>query len=121
VVILSTRKERHMKPPKRYQDFVRTYPEIADAYERLGTKVHEAGPLDEHTRALIKLALSVGAKLEGAVHSHVRKSLAAGVTPDAIRHVALLALPTVGLPSMMAAFSWIDDELTASRPRKRKK
>lgn len=97
--------------PKRFLQFVENFPDVAKAYEELGNAVHTAGPLDAKTRALVKLAISVGARLEGAVHSHVRKALEAGCTPEEIRHVALLSLPTIGLPSMMAALSWIDDIL----------
>lgn len=97
--------------PKRFQKFTEDYPEVAKAYEQLGDAVHNAGPLDEKTRALIKLAISTGARLEGAVHSHARKAIKTGCTPGELRQVALLALPTIGLPSMMAALSWIDDIL----------
>jgi 4-carboxymuconolactone decarboxylase len=95
--------------PKRYLKFKEDYSDVATAYESMGTAVHQAGPLDEKTRALIKLAVSTGARLEGAVHSHVRKALSAGASKEEMHHVALLALPTIGFPSMMAALSWIDD------------
>jgi alkylhydroperoxidase/carboxymuconolactone decarboxylase family protein YurZ len=95
--------------PKRYLKFKEDYSDVATAYESMGTAVHQAGPLDEKTRALIKLAISTGARLQGAVHSHVRKALGAGASKEEMRHVALLALPTIGFPSMMAALSWIDD------------
>lgn len=49
--------------------------------------------------------------MEGAVHSHARKCLAAGATAAEIRHAALQATTTIGFPSMMAALSWIDDVL----------
>lgn len=98
--------------PKRFQKFTEDYPEVAKAYEQLGNAVHAAGPLDEKTRALIKLAISTGARLEGAVHSHARKALKASCTAEEMRQVALLSLPTIGLPSMMAALSWIDDILS---------
>ncbi|MDO8549747.1 MAG: carboxymuconolactone decarboxylase family protein, partial [Ignavibacteria bacterium] len=91
------------------------YPVIAKAYEEMGDAVHATGPLDEKTRALIKLAISTGARLEGAVHSHARKAIAAGCSADELRHVALLSLPTIGLPSMMAALSWIDDIIEAKK------
>lgn len=97
------------KPRGWYTKFTRDYPDVARAYEKLGKTVHEVGPLDDKTRALVKLGISVGAKLEGGVHSHVRKALAVGVTPEELRHAVLLALPTVGLPSMMAALSWVED------------
>lgn len=97
--------------PKRFQRFTEEFPTVAKAYEELGDAVHNAGPLDEKTRALIKLAISTGARLEGAVHSHTRKAIKSGCTPDELRQVALLSLPTIGLPSMMAALSWVDDIL----------
>ncbi|MCH8170540.1 MAG: carboxymuconolactone decarboxylase family protein [Bacteroidetes bacterium] len=95
--------------PKRYLKFKEDYPKVAEAYEAMGDAVHSAGALDDKTRALIKLAISTGAKLEGAVHSHTRKAIKAGTTPVELRQVAILSLPTIGLPSMMAALSWIDD------------
>ena len=100
--------------PKRYLKFKEDYSDVATAYESMGNAVHNAGPLDEKTRALIKLAISTGARLEGAVHSHVRKAVNAGVSKEEMRQVALLALPTIGFPSMMAALSWIDDILDAN-------
>jgi 4-carboxymuconolactone decarboxylase len=98
-----------MSIPKKFKKFTEDYPVIAEAYENLGNAVHNAGPLDDKTRALIKIAISTGARLEGAVHSHVRKAVKAGVTREEMHHAALLSLPTIGLPSMMAALSWIDD------------
>ena len=98
-----------MAIPKKYKKFTEDHPKIAKAYEEMGTAVHNAGPLDEKTRALIKIAISTGARLEGAVHSHVRKAIGAGVTKEEMQHTVLLSLPTIGLPSMMAALTWIDD------------
>jgi alkylhydroperoxidase/carboxymuconolactone decarboxylase family protein YurZ len=77
----------------------------------LGAAVHAAGPLDEKTRALVKLGIALGSQQEGAVHAHVRKSLEAGASADEIRHVALLSIPTLGFPATMAALTWIEDVL----------
>ncbi len=97
------------KIPKRFTRFMEKYPEIGKAYSDLGSAVHKSGPLDDKTRALIKVAISGGAMLEGAFHSHVRKAISAGASEDEIKHVAFLALPTIGFPSMMALLSWVDD------------
>jgi alkylhydroperoxidase/carboxymuconolactone decarboxylase family protein YurZ len=99
------------KVPKRYRMFKENYSDVANAYETLGDAVHKGGPLDEKTRALIKLSISTGARLEGAVHSHTRKALSAGCNAEEIHHAVMLSLPTIGLPSMMAALSWVDDIL----------
>jgi len=100
-----------MAIPKRYKMFQENYADVASAYESMGDAVHNAGPLDNKTRALIKLSISTGARFEGAVHSHTRKALKAGCTHEEIRHAVMLSLPTIGLPSMMAALSWVDDIL----------
>lgn len=105
------------KIPKRFLQFTEEFKDVAEAYESLGNAVHAAGPLSTRERALVKLGISVGARLEGAAHSHARKAMSAGLKKAELQHVALLALPTIGLPSMMAALTWIDD-VTGSKKRK---
>ena len=99
--------------PVSYAAFQQEYPAVYAAYEQLGMAVHAQGPLDPATRSLIKLALAVGIGAEGAVHAHTRKCLDAGHSPEAIRQVVLLAIPTVGFPAAMAALSWVNDILDA--------
>ncbi|MFA6545998.1 MAG: carboxymuconolactone decarboxylase family protein [Limisphaerales bacterium] len=98
--------------PARYLRFKKDYPKIFRAYAALGAATQEAGPLPRKTRAIAKLAIAVGGRREGAVHSHTRRALEAGCTPDEIRHVALLATTTIGFPAMMSALSWVEDVLT---------
>ncbi len=97
--------------PKAYQQFLEKYPGVGESYQKLGKAVHTAGPLTEKERALVKLGIAVGGKMEGAVHSHTRKALEVGATAEEIRHAVILALPTIGLPSMMAALTWVEDVL----------
>ncbi|RME47409.1 MAG: carboxymuconolactone decarboxylase family protein [Caldilineae bacterium] len=99
--------------PKPYREFQDHFPEVWQAYDRLGATVHGAGPLDERSRALVKLAMAIGAQQEGAVHAHVRKALEAGLSAAEIRHVALLTIPTLGFPATMAALTWVEDVLSA--------
>lgn len=95
--------------PKPYQRMHQTYPELMQAYEAFGKATREAGPLSDREVALVKLAISVGAGLEGGAHSHARKALQAGCCPDDLRHLAVLAAPTIGFPTMMRARSWVED------------
>ncbi len=99
------------KLPKRYLRFQQDYPDVYKAYAQLGGAVQSAGPLDHPTRELVRLAIAIGMRHEGAVHSHARRALEAGVKPEAIRHAVLLAVTTMGFPNMMAAMSWVDDVL----------
>jgi len=100
------------KPPKFYETFRAAHPGVVDAYEALGDATREAGPLDAKQAELVKLGLAAGARITGAIHSHARRALEAGATPDEIRHVALLAITTLGFPSAMAVRAMIEDVLT---------
>jgi alkylhydroperoxidase/carboxymuconolactone decarboxylase family protein YurZ len=97
--------------PARYLKFQKAYPKVFRAYAALGAATQEAGPLPKKTRALAKIAIALGAGMEGAVHSHTRRALEAGCTAGEIRHVVLLATTTIGFPAMMSAMSWVDDVL----------
>ncbi|MCC6403982.1 MAG: carboxymuconolactone decarboxylase family protein [Fimbriimonadaceae bacterium] len=99
------------KLPNRYTQFLERYPSIGGAYHDLGEAVKSSGPLDPKVQALVKLGIAIGARMEGAVHSHVRKAKEAGATADEIRHAVLQATTTLGFPGMMAALSWANDVL----------
>jgi alkylhydroperoxidase/carboxymuconolactone decarboxylase family protein YurZ len=91
------------------------HPDIWKAYQDLGAACADAGPLDARTRHLVKLALAVGAQSEGAVHSHTRRSTADGLSKEELVHVALLAIPSIGLAKAVAAMTWIEDVLRANK------
>ncbi|MFQ5421345.1 MAG: carboxymuconolactone decarboxylase family protein [Anaerolineae bacterium] len=97
--------------PQAHNRFLSEFPELAAAYEQMGTAVHTGGPLDEKTRQLVKLALAVGIQHEGAVHAHTRRALGLGITPNEIKHVVSLAVTTLGLPATVAAYTWVNDIL----------
>ena len=100
---------RQPEPPQAFREFALKYPAVVAAYERLGEQVRAAGPLTPREVALVKLGISIGARMEGATHAHARKALAAGIEAAAVEHVALLACPTIGFPNMMTARGWIRD------------
>lgn len=95
--------------PKPYKQMHQSYPDLMQAYESFGKQARDAGPLSAREVSLVKLAISIGAGLEGATHSHCRKALEAGCTPADVQHVAILAAPTIGFPTMMRARSWVED------------
>ncbi len=104
--------------PRPFRRFGDDNPAVARAYEALGEACAKAGPLDGRTRELIKLGMAIGGRLEGAVHSHTRRALEAGATPEQIRHVVALAPPTVGFPTTVAAFTWVEETLTGAKGRR---
>lgn len=97
------------KPPATFERFSARYPKIRDAWDMIG-EAGKDGPLDEKTCRLIKLATAIGAMREGAVHSSVRKALASGITKEELEQVVALAASTIGLPSAVAVWTWLDDQ-----------
>jgi len=65
--------------------------------------------------------MAIGARLEGAVHSHTRRALEAGATAQEIYHVVLLGLTTLGFPHTIAALTWVEDDLKIDKRLKRKR
>ncbi len=98
------------KPPASYQEFVKRFPAIGRAWEQLSGAGMD-GPLDERTARLVKLGIAIGSLREGAVHSAARKAAAAGASRGEIEQVVALAATTLGLPSTVAVYTWIRDEL----------
>jgi alkylhydroperoxidase/carboxymuconolactone decarboxylase family protein YurZ len=96
--------------PDQVANLHKQYPEIWDAFTHLAATCHDrGGPLDERSRKLAKLAIAIGHRHEGAVHSAVRHALAGGLSREELVHVALLAITTIGWPAARAAITWIDD------------
>jgi 4-carboxymuconolactone decarboxylase len=115
---MSTPHDVNRPRPKAWARLAAEFPAIARGYEELSAAVADAGPLDEGTRALVKLAVSIGRGSSRTVHAHCKKALAAGLSAPVLRHAALLALPTIGLPATLDALRWVDESIAeaASRP-----
>ncbi len=97
--------------PAPFTQIREAFPAVAIAYDALGEAIHQAGPLDDKTLQLVKLALAIGARLEGATHAHTRRALDMGISPDEIQHVVLQAATTLGFPTTVIAFTWVNDIL----------
>ena len=108
---------RGVAPPRSWLRLAQEYPEVVAAYDTLSEVCRQAGPLDESTVALVKLAVSIGCGAERTVHSHSKKALRAGVDPEALRQVAFVALPTVGLPAALDALRWVDESISEAKNR----
>ena len=97
--------------PSSISSFEKKHPVVWGAFAKLGEACHDNGPLDEKSRRLVKLAMAIAFRHEGAVHSATRNALKSGVTREEIEHVAILAITTIGWPSAYAAMTWIEDAL----------
>ncbi len=99
--------------PAIYQRFSNDYRGVQAAFESLSEATHTAGPLTDRDRRLVKLGIAIGRVSDGGVRSNARKALAEGFQPEEVRHAAVLAITSGGLPTAMAALSWIDDVIGA--------
>lgn len=103
------------KLPDQYTGIQKRYKDVISALENLGQAAKSAGPLDKKVSELVQLASAAAIHSEGSVHSHTRRALAAGATPEEIRHAIVLLTSTIGFPTVSAALSWVDDVLTGKR------
>lgn len=106
------------KMPEHYIDIQKRYKKVIKAIDTLGKAVKASGPLDKKTAHLIQLAASAAIRSEGSVHSHTRRALQAGASPEEIRHAIILLTPTIGFPTVSAALSWADDVLVGRKAGK---
>ena len=97
--------------PDVYTRFRSDYSEVAAALDSVAMKIDSDGEVSSATSRLVKLGIAIGAGAEGSVRSNVRKALDAGVSPQEIKHCALLAITTVGFPAAIAAMGWIGEVL----------
>jgi alkylhydroperoxidase/carboxymuconolactone decarboxylase family protein YurZ len=98
-------------PPEMYQQFVKRYPKLEQAWEQLSEAGRE-GSLDAKTIRLIKLGIAIGAMREGAVRANVRKAIALGIPQEEIEQVIAIGAATLGMSATVAIFSWIRSEMS---------
>lgn len=103
------------KLPKTFKQFVHKYPVLGEAHQRVGKEVEDLGPLDGKTLALIKIGISMGAGLESALRSHVRRAMQAGASETEVEQAILLGMNTVGFPRTVAAWSWAQTQFERER------
>jgi alkylhydroperoxidase/carboxymuconolactone decarboxylase family protein YurZ len=99
------------KLPGTYKDFVARYPALGKAHEEIAQAVEAAGRLDRKSCELIKIGISIGAGLETATKSHVRRALQHGATESEVEQAVLLAYNTVGFPRMVMAWQWARQQM----------
>lgn len=97
------------KLPEQYISIRKRFKKYFTAVDNLGKAAKASGPIDKKTAHLIQLGAAAAIRSEGSVHSHVRRALEAGATPDEIHHAIILLSSTIGFPTVSAAISWADD------------
>ena len=104
-----------VKYPPWYTHLKEKHGGFVKALEQLGESVRQEGPLPERTAHLIQLAAAAAIRSEGSVHSHTRRALQAGVTPEEIYHALIMLTSTIGFPTVSASLSWAYDVIEKNK------
>jgi alkylhydroperoxidase/carboxymuconolactone decarboxylase family protein YurZ len=100
--------------PRTADEMAADHPDLWAAFQNLGEQASLAGPLDARARRLVHLAPAIASESQGATHSHARRALSEGLAAEALEHVALLAITTLGWSRAMKGLNWIRDITRAS-------
>ncbi len=100
--------------PEHFQSFVKEYPDVWEAHQRLSEACAESGPLDRKTRELIKVGISGAANQITALQRHAVMAVQAGATHEEVYQAILLLITTIGFPRASAALQWARNALTTS-------
>lgn len=98
-----------VKYPPWYTHLKEKHGAFVKALEQLGESIRQEGPIPEKTGHLIQLAAAAAIRSEGSVHSHTRRALQAGVSPEEIYHALIMLTSTIGFPTVSASLSWAYD------------
>ncbi len=91
------------------------FPELAKAHEQAGLAAKRSGPLDEKTCELVKIGICVGAGLESALRSHVRRAIQHGAGEAEIEQAIVQGMTTCGFPQTVAAWRWAQVQFERER------
>ena len=89
-----------------YSTFKAEFPELSAQIDATSHAIHTGGgPLDEKTRALIKIAAAGAAGHHTALETHLVAAREAGLADAEILHAMLMLVSTCGFPTFMEAYS----------------
>jgi len=103
------------KLPGTFKAFVKRFPALGKAHEGVARAALAAGPMGNKECELVKIGISLGAGLESALKSHVRRAVEAGATEAEVEQAIILGMNTVGFPRTVAAWSWALEQFARDR------
>ncbi len=103
------------KLPATFRRFAQRFPELVEAHEKVACTVDAQGHFDAKTTELIKIGICLGAGLESALRSHVRRATKAGASVKEIEQAIVQGMNTIGFPRTVAAWSWAHEQLERDR------
>jgi alkylhydroperoxidase/carboxymuconolactone decarboxylase family protein YurZ len=103
------------KVPGTFKAFVTKFPALGKAHEEVARACVSAGPMDAKMCELVKIGISLGAGLESALKSHVRRAMEKGATEAEVEQAIILGMNTVGFPRTVAGWSWAREQFARDR------
>jgi len=89
-----------------YSTFKAEFPELSERINGTSHAIHvDGGPLDDKTRALIKVAVAGAAGHLTALETHLVAARETGATDQEVAHALLMLVSTCGFPTFMEAYS----------------
>jgi len=101
--------------PPSLRAFIKKYPEVWAAHERLGLECARSGPLTEKEIQLVKIAVTASLTLQTSFKTHVKKAVRAKATRAEIEHTIIQLLPIVGIGRTMMAMKWHEEAMSQKR------
>jgi 4-carboxymuconolactone decarboxylase len=101
--------------PATFKAFIDKFPALGSAHEQVAKAVDSAGPLDRKVCELIKIGICIGAGLESALRSHVRRAMQQRASVEEVEQAILLAMNTCGFPRTVAAWQWAWQQIDRDR------
>lgn len=92
--------------PRHFQKFVKAYPDVWEAHQKMSEACAACGPLDRKTRELIKVGIAGAALEETALPRHAVMALQEGAKKEEVYQAILMLITTVGFPRAFAALKW---------------
>ncbi len=103
--------------PTTFKEFIRKFPALGKAHEDVAKAVDAAGPIDPKHRELIKMGICMGAGLESAFRSHVRRAMQHDASVAEIEQTVLMSMNTCGFPRTVAAWQWAHQQIQRDKER----
>ncbi|MGD2068353.1 MAG: carboxymuconolactone decarboxylase family protein [Gemmatimonadota bacterium] len=97
--------------PRTYERFSDRFPAVVSAHTAMGMALDDAGPLDRKIAELVKIGVCVGASLESATKSHVRRAVYYGATREEVEHAVIQGMNTVGFSRTVMAWVWATEQM----------
>ena len=94
-------KEHNNGMRSRLRNLNQTIPETSKGFGALTKTVHETGVLDEKTKELVALAISVADRCDPCIGFHVESLIKAGANRDEVSDVLSICIQMGGGPSLM--------------------